>query len=133
MSWVESLIGGTVTVLASGGFVAMVNRLQRRDALDADAARDERREETASHKREERREAQLHDECREDVRKLGERLDARDRQYELVIVDLARCEEQHQEQRRVNEEQRADNTELRDRIARLERRSNPPLTTEIAE
>lgn len=133
MSALESIITVAGSGAVSAVLVAVVNRLQRRDALDADAARDERREETASHKREDRVLERLHDECREDVRKLGERLDARDRQYELVIVDLARCEEQHQEQRRVNEEQRADNTELRDRIARLERRSNPPLTTEIAE
>lgn len=119
MSWAESLITGTVTVLASGGFVAMVNRLQKRDVLDAGIAREQGREDTKRVQREERREAQLHDECREEVRAATARIDSLAEENTAIRVDLARCEERH--------------TAVEERIARLERRSNPPLTMEPAE
>ena len=113
MSWVESLIGGTVTVLASGGFVAVVNRLQRRDVLEDGRAREERREETASHKREDRVLERLHDDCREEVRAASARIDSLAEENASIRVDLARCEERH--------------TAVEERIARLERRSTPPI------
>lgn len=119
MSWIESAITVGGSVLGSGVLVAVVQRLQRRDVLDAGAAKDERREETHRVKRADTREAQLHDECREEVRKLGERLDARDREYALVAVDLARCEERH--------------VAVEERLSRLEARSDPPPAMEPAE
>lgn len=113
MSALESIITGCVSVLASGGLVALVRRREKRDVLDARATQEQGREETARHKREERREAQLHDECRKEVAEV--RVEVAEARAESAAnrVALARCEERHDAQE--------------ERIARLERRSNPPV------
>ena len=120
MSALESIITGCVSVLASGGLVALVRRREKRDVLDARATQEQGREETARHKREERREAQLHDECRKEVADLrAEVRDERDARLEIA-ADVARCEERH----RASE---ARERERDERLERLERRSNPPV------
>lgn len=98
----------------------------KRDA--ADVAKVEAREDTAQRRiddeaarRHETRDAKLHDECREEVRQVREELRTeRDARLELT-ESVARCEEKH----RASE---ARERERDERLARLERRSNPPVT-----
>lgn len=84
--------------LASGAFAALANR-----SFDAFARW---RAESVLER--------LHDDCREEVRAASARIDSLAEENASIRVDLARCEERH--------------TSVEERIARLERRSNPPAT-----
>lgn len=127
--------------------IALIRRGEKRDANTARTTAAEAREETARHKiadgakaREESVLARLHDDCRREVAEANEKIGAlfeshATAQVELtrVVGQLARCEEQHEEQRRVNVELRRESAEQRresailaERLSRLERRSDPP-------
>lgn len=139
MSATESIVGvlggGVAGVLAVQARTAFLGWLDDRRAGTAQAVQArgvEAREETARHRlaeaavaREDRREAQLHDECREEVRKLGERMDKKEDEYREVREDLVRCEERHT----ASERREAERDE---RLSRLEAKSNPPPAMEPA-
>lgn len=83
--------------------------------------------------REDRVLERLHDDCRREVAASLEKIEALfevngTTQVELtkVVGQLARCEEQHEEQHSVNGELRRESAGLAERLSRLERRSNPP-------
>lgn len=119
----SALGGGVIGVVAVQGRNAFRDwladrRVDHTEHTAATAA--EAREETARHRiagvaqaREDRLLERLHDECRKEVAELrGEVAEARAESAENGKA-LARCEERHDAQE--------------ERIARLERRSNPPV------
>lgn len=126
----SALGGGVIGVVAVQGRNAFRDwladrRVDHTEHTAATAA--EAREETARHRiagvaqaREDRLLERLHDECRKEVADLrAEVREERDARLEIA-ADVARCEERH----RASE---ARERERDERLARLERRSNPPV------
>lgn len=137
----SALGGGVIGVVAVQGRNAFRDwladrRVDHTEHTAATAA--EAREETARHRiagvaqaREDRLLERLHDECRKEVADLrAEVREERDARLELARdvaaaqSDVSRCEERHSESERRHAERHDENER---RIARLERRSNPPV------